>query len=159
MTGITLREAREDDAEAVFAMLRDLARDVGEADEFVSTLADVRRDGFGPNPRYETILAELDGRPAGFMTFFPTYSTHKGRPCLCVDNFYVVPEARDRHVARRLMARACRLAAGRDCCRVELKVRADNPAQKFYEAIGMRAIGEVPYTIRDQALRDLAAED
>lgn len=54
MTGITLREAREDDAEAVFAMLRDLARDVGEADEFVSTLADVRRDGFGPKPRRQS---------------------------------------------------------------------------------------------------------
>ena len=159
MTGITLRAAQAADAEAVFAMLRDLARDVGEADEFVSTLADVRRDGFGPNPRYETILAELDGRPAGFMTFFPTYSTHKGRPCLCVDNFYVVPEARDRHVARRLMARVCRLAAGRDCCRVELKVRADNPARGFYESIGMAMTEELPYTIRDQALRDLAAED
>ncbi len=159
MTGITLRAAQAADAEAVFAMLHDLARDVGEAAEFVSTLADVRRDGFGPEPRYETILAELAGRPAGLVTLFPTYSTHKGRPCLYVDNFYVAPEARGQGIARRLVARVCRLAAERDCCRVELKVRADNPSQRFYEAIGMRAIEEVPYTIRDQALRDLAAED
>jgi GNAT superfamily N-acetyltransferase len=159
MTGITLREAREADAQAVFAMLRALAEEVGEATAFVSTLEDVRRDGLGPEPRYETIVAELDGRPAGLMTFFATYSTHKGRPCLYVDNFYVAPEARGRGLARRLMARVCRLAETRDCCRVELKVRADNPAKGFYEAVGMHAIEEVPYTIRDQAMRDLAAED
>ncbi len=57
------------------------------------------------------------------------------------------------------MARVCRLAAERDCCRVELKVRVDNPSQRFYEVIGMAMTEEVPYTIRDQALRDLAAED
>ncbi len=159
MTGITFRAAHAADAEAVFVMLRDLARNVGEADEFVSTLADVRRDGFGPNPRYETILAELAGRPVGLVTLFPTYSTHKGRPCLYVDNFYVAPEARGQGIARRLMARVCRLAAERDCCRVELKVRADNPSRGFYESVGMAMTEEVPYTIRDQALRDLAAED
>lgn len=159
MTAVTLREAREEDAETLFEMLRALAQDVGEAQEFVACLEDVRRDAFGPTARYETILAEADGAPVGLVAFFPTYSTYKGRPCLHVNDLYVAPEARTRGLARRLMARVCRLARERDCCRVELKVLDTNNARDFYESIGMGATAEVAYTIRDRALADLAAED
>ncbi len=152
MSGVTLRPAREDDAEAAFAMLYALAEAVGEVE-------DVRRDGFGPAPLYETLIAELDGRPVGLLTLFPTYSTYMGRPCLYVNDLYVAPEARGRGVARRLMARVCRLALERDCCRVELKVLENNAARKFYESIGMGSTAEVAYTVHDQALSDLANED
>ncbi len=159
MSAVTLRPAREDDAAAMFAMLHALAEAVGEAEAFASTIEDVRRDGFGPAPLYETLIAELDGRPVGLLTLFPTYSTYKGRPCLHVNDLYVAPEARGLGVARRLMARACRLALERDCCRVELKVLENNPARKFYEAIGMGATAEVAYPRSARALRHLATEE
>ena len=159
MSAVTLRPAREDDAAAMFAMLHALAEAVGEAEAFTSTIADLRRDGFGPAPLYETLIAELDGRPIGLLTLFPTYSTYKGRPCLHVNDLYVAPEARGLGVARRLMARVCRLALERGCCRVELKVLENNEARDFYESIGMGATAEVAYTIRDRALMDLANED
>ncbi len=159
MSAVTLRPAREDDAAAMFAMLHALAEAVGEAEAFASTIADLRRDGFGPAPLYETLIAELDGRPIGLLTLFPTYSTYKGRPCLHVNDLYVAPEARGLGVARRLMARVCRLALERGCCRVELKVLENNEARDFYESIGMGATAEVAYTIRDRELMDLANED
>ena len=159
MSGVTLRPAREDDAAAAFAMLYALAEAVGEAEAFAATVEDVRRDGFGPAPLYETLIAELDGRPVGLLTLFPIYSTYMGRPCLYVNDLYVAPEARGRGVARRLMARVCRLALERDCCRVELKVLETNEAREFYETIGMGATAEVAYTVHDQALSDLANED
>ena len=159
MSAVTLRPAGPDDAEAAFAMLRALAEAVGDAKAFAATVEDVRRDGFGPAPLYETLIAELDGRPVGLLTAFPTYSTNKGSPCLYVNDLYVAPEARQRGIARRLMARACRLALERGCCRVELKVLQNNAARKFYEAIGMGATAEVAYTIGDRALSDLATED
>jgi ribosomal protein S18 acetylase RimI-like enzyme len=93
------------------------------------------------------------------MTFFATYSTYKGRPCLYVNDLYVAPQARSRGVARLLMARVCRLAVARGCCRVELKVLGGNAAQRFYEKIGMAATEEVPFTLRDRALAALAEED
>jgi GNAT superfamily N-acetyltransferase len=136
-----------------------LAEAVGEAEHFTASLADVRRDGFGPAPLYETWIAELDGAPVGLMTLFPTYSTYKGRRCLHVNDLYVAPEARQRGIARRLMARACRMALERGCCRVELKVLETNAARDFYESIGMGATAEVAYTIRGHALLDLANED
>ena len=159
MSAVTLRAARPDDAATVFEMLRALAEAVGEAEAFTASLADVRRDGFGPAPLYETIIAELDGVPVGLLTQFPTYSTYKGRPCLHVNDLYVMPEARERGVARRLMTRVCRLAAERGCCRAELKVLENNAARDFYESIGMGATAEVAYTICDDALVTLANED
>ena len=65
MAVITLRGGEERDAEAVLAMLRALAHDVGEAEAFVATLEDVRRDGLGPEAVYEVLIAELAGAPAG----------------------------------------------------------------------------------------------
>jgi GNAT superfamily N-acetyltransferase len=159
VSAVTLRRARDGDAEAVFAMLYALAEAVGEAEAFASTVEDIRRDGFGPAPLYETLIAELDGRLVGLLTLFPTYSTYKGRPCLHVNDLYVAPEARGRGVARRLMARVCRLARERGCCRVELKVLETNEARDFYESIGMGSTAEVAYTITDRALSDLANED
>jgi len=159
VSAVTLRPAGPDDAGAVFALLRALAEAVGEAEAFTASVEDVRRDGFGPAPLYETLIAELDGAPMGLLTLFPTYSTYKGRPCLHVNDLYVAPDARQRGVARQLIARVCRLARDRGCCRIELKVLENNAARDFYESIGMGATAEVAYTIRDQALIDLASED
>ena len=159
MSAVILRPASANDAEAVFALLRALAEAVGEAEHFSCTVEDVHRDGFGPAPLYETLIAELDGAPVGVLTLFPTYSTYKGRPCLHVNDLYVEPEARQRGIARRLMARVCRMALERNCCRVELKVLQNNAARDFYETIGMGATAEVAYTIRGDALQALAGED
>jgi GNAT superfamily N-acetyltransferase len=159
VSAVTLRPAGAADAELVLAMLGALADAVGDGAAFTATLEDVRRDGFGPAPLYESLIAELAGRPVGLLTVFPTYSTYKGRPCLHVNDLYVAPEARGRGVGRQLMARACRLAVERGCCRVELKVLDNNDARDFYESIGMGATAELAYSIQDQALADLATTD
>ncbi len=155
---LALRVAREADAPEVWRMLRALAEEVGEGSEFVSRLEDVRRDAFGAARRYDTLLAEA-AEPVGLATFFETYSTYKGRACLYVNDIYVEPAARRWRVGRLLMAEVARIALARDCCRVELKVLAGNPAQRFYQAIGMNESAERAYTIREAALERLAWGD
>ncbi len=156
MDQVIVRQAVRNDAPAVFHMLRSLAHEVGEGDEFVSTLEDLRRDGLGPRPHFETLLAEIHGKPGAVATFFQTYSTHKGRPCLYIDNLYVEAWARGRRLGQLLMARVCRLAVERSCCRVELKVLTDNSAREFYRTIGMTETREIPCVIRDEAMHRLA---
>lgn len=156
MSQISLREATLRDAFAVHQMLRALAEEVGEGAAFSATQADVERDIFGAAPHYEAVLAELDGRPAGITTYFMTYSTYKGRPCLTVNDLFVQPWARRDGIARALVGVVCQRAAARDCCRVELKVLDNNPARAFYEAIGMGKSREVTYTLAGDALSRLA---
>ena len=153
---LSLRFAREEDAPDVWRMLRALADEIGEGAEFVSRPEDVRRDAFGPKRRYDTLIATAGDEPAGLATFFETYSTYKGRPCLYVNDIYVAPMARRWRLGRYLMAEIARLALARDCCRVELKVLASNPARRFYQSIGMSESAELAYAIRDEALDRLA---
>ena len=107
-------------------------------------------------PAFVTSTRAGPGEPGGVATFFQTYSTHKARPCLFIDNLYIETRARGRSLGRLLMARVCRLAVERNCCRVELKVINDNPARAFYRAIGMAETRETPCVIRDHAMHELA---
>jgi GNAT superfamily N-acetyltransferase len=156
---ISLRIARKADAPEIWRMLRALAEEIGEGAEFVSRLEDVRRDAFGAARRYDTLIAEATAAPVGMATFFETYSTYKGRACLYVNDIYVEPAARRWRVGRFLMTEVARTALARECCRVELKVLAGNPAQRFYRAIGMDESAERAYTIREAALERLAQGD
>lgn len=159
MSETRLRSAAPDDLEFVFDCLRRLAHEVGEGEHFVSSADDVRRDAFGSRPHYEILIGEWRERPAGLLTFFPIYSTYKGRPALYVDNLFVHDWARGSRLGRRLMAEVCALAEARDCCRVELKVLSGNPAQHFYDSLGMRESEELHYRIEGSAMTRLALRE
>ncbi len=158
MQNRSLREAQSDDLAFVFDCLRRLAHEVGEGSHFVATIEDVARDAFGGRPHYEILIGEWQGRAAGLVTFFPIYSTYKGRPALYVDNLFVHDWARGSRLGRSLMAEVCALAEERRCCRVELKVLSGNPAQRFYETLGMSESTERPYRIEGGAMTQLAAQ-
>ena len=147
-----VRPASAIDAETVHRLLMALAGTTGEAHKVTSSPDDVRRDAFGPAPYYHPILAEWQGRVAGLLSFYMTYSTYRGAPCLFVDTLYVEPFARTAGVGRALMAEACRIAAERDCCRVELHVMTDNSARTFYERLGMAHDGDLAYTLAGEAM-------
>jgi GNAT superfamily N-acetyltransferase len=157
MTKLTLREARPPDAETVHRMIRDLCTTLGEVALFEARVEDVARDAFGPERRYECRLAELDGKPAGLLSFFMTYSTYKGAPCLFIDNLFVEPWARGERVGVQLMALAAQLAVARGCCRIDLHVLKSNPARDFYESIGLTITDERPYSIGRAGMQRLAA--
>ncbi len=159
MQGISVREAKRQDLDFVFECLRRLAHEVGEAAHFVSSIEDVRRDAFGSRPHYEVLIGEWQGRAAGLATYFPIYSTYKGRPALYVDNLFVQDRARGVQLGRRLMRDVCALAEARGCCRVELKVLSGNPAQHFYESLGMSVSDERHYRIEGASMARLATQD
>ncbi len=66
-----------------------IATIMGEREKVVSTPDDIRRYGFGENPAFEALLAEVDGAPAGVCVFFPSFSTYQGRPGVYVQDLFV----------------------------------------------------------------------
>jgi ribosomal protein S18 acetylase RimI-like enzyme len=80
------------------------------------------------------------GRAAlGFTLLYPTWSSLSMRRWWTLNDLYVVPEARQRGVARALMLRARRLAEETGAAGLGLETATDNlPAQKLYEALGWR---------------------
>ncbi|MEW6297426.1 MAG: GNAT family N-acetyltransferase [Thermodesulfobacteriota bacterium] len=159
MSPITIRPAAPADVDTILAFIKGLAEFEREPQAVKATTADLLRDGFGDQPKFAVLIAELEAEPVGFALFFPTYSTWEGRPGLYLEDIFVVEHARGKGVGRALMAALARLAVARGCARVELAVLHWNPARAFYHRLGMRHLDQwLPYRLTGDALHALAAE-
>jgi len=160
MAEITLRFATAEDAGILLALVRELAIFEKAPDAVLATEADLRRHGFGPEPRFEALLAFVDGRAAGFALFFPNFSTWLGKPGLFLEDIFVSEWARKLGVGRRLMARLAAIAVERGWGRLDFSVLQWNPARGFYHRLGIRHMQEwLPYRAEGDALAALARED
>jgi GNAT superfamily N-acetyltransferase len=160
MAPITLRFAAAEDVPLLLQLIRELAVYERAPDAVVATEADLRKHGFGPERRFEALIACIDGEPAGFALFFPHFSTWRGRPGLYLEDLYVRDWARRLGVGRRLMARLAAIAIERDWPALHFAVLNWNPARGFYHRLGIEARSEwQPYGATDEALRRLAAND
>ena len=160
MSAITLRFASPDDVGLLLQMICELAAYERAPDAVVASEADLRRHGFGPQPRFEALLALVDGEPAGFALFYPDFSTWRGRPGLLLEDLYVREWARRRGVGKRLMARLAAIAIERDWQALHFNVLDWNPARGFYRRLGIDARSEwQPYSATGETLLSLAAED
>lgn len=96
---------------------------------------------FGPEPVCSALIAEDDGRPVGFALWFVSYSTFKMRPCLWLEDLYVVPPARGRGHGKALLRHLARIAVERGYARFDWAVLEWNePAIRFYREIGARML-------------------
>src|SRR6266446_2982249 len=120
MPQITIRPATPADVETILTFIKGLAAFEHEPDAVKTTVDNLRRDGFGEHPKFEVLIAELDGQPVGFALFFPTYSTWEGRPGVYLEDLFVAEYARGQGLGRKLMAALAAIAVARGCRRLEL---------------------------------------
>ncbi len=138
-----LRPARPDDVPLILAFIRELAAYEREPDAAVATEEDLLRDGFGERPRFQVMLAEWEGEPAGFAFYFFTYSTWRGRPCLYLEDLFVRPAFRRNGIGLALLRELARTAVRERCDRFVWQVLDWNtPAIAFYESLGARPLRE-----------------
>ena len=160
MAEITLRFASAEDAGTLLALVRELAIYEKAPDAVLATEEDFRRHGFGPTPRFEALLAFVDGRAAAFALFFPNFSTWLGKPGLYLEDIFVSEWARQLGVGRRLMGRLAAIAVERGWGRLDFWVLHWNSARDFYHRLGFRHMEEwLPYRAEGEALLALAKED
>jgi GNAT superfamily N-acetyltransferase len=159
MPEIAIRPARPEDAATIVALVRELA--VYEREPLSSvkvSKADILRDGFGAEPRFELLVATLDDAVVGFALFFPNYSTWEGRAGIHVEDLFVREAARGHGLGRRLMVEIARLAVQRGYRRIDLSVLEWNPARRFYERLAMDELSEWRiYRMTAATLTQLAA--
>ena len=139
----TIRTATEADVPQILEFIRALAAYEREPDAVTATEADLLRDGFGPNPFYVCLIADLDGQPAGFAFYFFNYSTWKGRPGLYLEDLCVHPEFRGLGIGKALLERVAAIAVEKNCPRLQWEVLDWNtPAIDFYRAMGAEFLDE-----------------
>ena len=139
----TIREATPADVPQILAFIHGLAAYEREPDAVKATEADLMRDGFGPNPFYYCLIAEQDGKPAGFAFYFFNYSTWVGRPGLYLEDLFVEPEFRGLGIGKALLERVAAIAVEKNCPRLQWEVLDWNtPAIDFYRAMGAEFLDE-----------------
>lgn len=159
MSGTVIRFAAREDAAEILRLIRELATYEELLDQVRVSEADILRDGFGEQPRFECLIAEHDGEAVGLAVFFHTYSTFAGRPGLYLEDLIVSEAARGLGLGRRLVARLAGIALERGCPRIDFAVLPENPARDFYARIGATQKEDwLGYRLSGPALQRLAGE-
>ncbi|NIA69908.1 GNAT family N-acetyltransferase [Pelagibius litoralis] len=156
---VTVRLAGKADAQAVYSLIVELARSRDAMDKVISSVADIARDGFGADPAFEALIAEVGGEAVGLCLFFGSYSTWRGRRGLYVQDLIVADSARGLGVGRRLLAETAAIARARGGSYLRLSVDDDNTrAQAFYQRTGLsHSQPEQIYVLNESAFAELAA--
>jgi GNAT superfamily N-acetyltransferase len=140
---LSIRNATIADVSLILDFIRGLAEYEREPAAVLATEDDLRRDGFGPEPKFRCLIAEWDTRPAGFAFFFHNYSTWRGRPGLYLEDLFVLPDMRGKGIGKALLEKLAQIAVAEKCYGVVWQVLEWNePAIKFYESLGARTMDE-----------------
>jgi GNAT superfamily N-acetyltransferase len=133
---LSIRPATVKDASLLATMILELAEYEHMAHEAGVTPESIARDGFGPQPKFRAVIAELDGKPAGYAVFFEFYSTFQGRAGLFLEDIYVRPPLRKQGIGQALLAHVARIAWDENyfCMRWEV-LDWNTPAIEFYKRL------------------------
>lgn len=141
--GTLIRKATAADTTLILDFIRALATFERAPDAVEATAEGLLRDGFGPHPFYYCLIAEQDGRPAGFALYFFNYSTWLGRPGIYLEDIFVHPEFRGLGIGKGLLKEVAAIALEKGCQRLQWEVLDWNtPAIDFYHAMGAEFLDE-----------------
>ena len=155
---ITIRQARPEDAAAIYDMIYELAVYEKAPEEVVTTPDEIRKTLFGAASKTEALVAEYAGHAVGYAVFFTSYSTWLGRNGIYMEDLYVSPEYRSKGAGKALLKNIAQCAVERHCGRLEWSVLDWNQsAIDFYLSIGAVPQSEwVRYRLDGEALRAFA---
>ena len=92
---------------------------------------------FGARPACGALIAVVGDQPVGFALFHGTYSTFKTRPCLHLEDLFVLPEHRGGGQGLALLRAVAARAVASGCPRLDWNVLDWNEgAQRFYRRHG-----------------------
>lgn len=101
------------------------------------------RDGFGADPAFEGIVAEVDSVVAGFALFDFGYDTDRGQRYVYVFDLFVSQAFRRKGVGEQLMQRITEIGRARGAEMAAWSVhRRNTDALRFYDKIGARLLDE-----------------
>ena len=136
---ISLREATEADVDALYQLIVAIAEHHDQREYVFVTGEDLRRDGFGPAPKFGAVLAEVDGALVGYASYTWDYAIWLGSTYMNIDDVYVSASHRGLGVGEALMRTLKEVCAERGLRRLRWEVQPDNTAAiRFYERIGAR---------------------
>ncbi|NVJ61719.1 MAG: GNAT family N-acetyltransferase [Gammaproteobacteria bacterium] len=158
---ITIRKAKQSDCEQILSFIKGLAEYEKLANEVTANEQLLKDTLFSEKPVAFVLIAELDGKPAGFALYFYNYSTFLAKPGIYLEDLFVDPKYRGKKVGKSLLVKLAQIAVEEDLGRFEWSVLDWNePAINFYRAMG--AIGMDGWTVQrvsGESLKQLAQKE
>jgi GNAT superfamily N-acetyltransferase len=140
---VSIRAAAPSDLDLIIRFIRDLAEYERLADDVRLNREILGNHLFGPAPKAEVLIGEVDTTPRGFALFFHNFSTFEGKPGIYLEDLFVEPDARGAGLGKALLSHLAKLAVERGCARLEWAVLDWNePAIGFYRALGAKGMDE-----------------
>jgi len=138
----TIRMANAADAEALHALIVELATFERCGDAVDVSVAQLRRDGFSEPRRFDAFVAELEGAIVGMALYYPRYSTWKGM-CLYLEDLIVRDTVRGLGIGKALLRAVVQAGVDQGAARVQWQVLDWNEdAIRFYKSLGAEIDGE-----------------
>jgi diamine N-acetyltransferase len=139
-----VRAATADDAEAVSKLAAGLHRylnQLGDPTRFHFNASTYLRDGFGENPAFLTLVAEVEDSVAGYLLYHFGYDTDYSRRVVYVVDLYVDETYRGRGIGKALMKSVSEVAQREGATALCWGVYERNEqALRFYERLGARYV-------------------
>ncbi|XP_007950450.1 thialysine N-epsilon-acetyltransferase [Orycteropus afer afer] len=168
MASVRIREAEEGDCGDILRLIRELAEYEKLLDQVKISEDALRIDGFGENPFYHCVIAEIlpaQDEPqglhvVGYGLYYFTYSTWKGRN-VYLEDIYVMPEYRGQGIGSKIIKKVAEVALDKGCSQLRLAVLDWNKkAMDLYKALGAQDLTEAEgwhsFRFEGEAMRKLA---
>ena len=140
---LSIRPATRVDVPLILALIKELAEYERLSHEVSATEPQLTEWLFGPTPKAEVIVGEVNGEPCGFALFFHNFSTFLAKPGIYLEDLYVKPDKRGLGLGEALLRDLAAIAVERGCGRLEWAVLDWNePAIGFYRRLGARPMHE-----------------
>lgn len=98
-----IRPAVKEDASGCYQLVRGLATHE-ELDDYLQIDEPTFTDAaFGETPKFEILVAELNGQIAGIVTYFHRFHIWFGENLIEIDDLFVHPSARGRGIGKKLL--------------------------------------------------------
>ena len=137
-----IRFAEVSDSSAILELIRELAAFEKEPDSAKLTLTDIEKYGFGEQPLFQCLVAELNQKVVGMALYYPRFSTWKG-PTFHLEDLIVSEAYKGQGIGTQLYSKFIQSAYEKGVERIDWNVLDWNkPAVHFYEKSGATVLYE-----------------
>ena len=139
---LVIRAAAVSDVPLLLRFSRELAEYERQPGAVVINEETLARDGFGPQPKFRSLIAEWDEEAMGYALFFDIYSSLKGSG-IFLEDLFVREAFRGRGIGRALLSAVARIARKEGSYGIRWEVLDWNePAIEFYRSLGCEFFDE-----------------
>ncbi len=112
-------------------LLDHYARDpMGGGNPLTDTVKENLADALAKLPHAFSIIAYVDGVPAGLVNCFEGFSTFACRPLINIHDVVVLKEFRGKGISRMMLEKVESIAKAKNCCKITLEVLSNNETAK-----------------------------